>query len=78
MVVIRVLLQVKPEHQAAFLAYIARSAAQSREFDGCMNFGYYASVDDDSYFLLHEEWASQAQFDAYKSSETFTEIGQNI
>lgn len=38
---------------------------------GCMNFEVYEADEDNSEFLVYEEWTDQEAFDAYKQSENY-------
>jgi quinol monooxygenase YgiN len=67
MMVIRVVLKVKPEQEAAFAAFLADESAAVRQLDGCLRYALFKATDAEHTYLLYEEWASQAAFDAYKA-----------
>jgi quinol monooxygenase YgiN len=76
MIVIRVLLNIKPEEKPEFLSHVQESIAISRQFEGCSAFSVYEDIQQENAFLLYEEWDSQQNFDAYKASEHFQETGR--
>lgn len=76
MIVIRVLIDLQPEHREAFLAFMNDSITVSNNFDGCLKYQLYQDVQAENTYLLYEEWESQAHFDAYRQSEHMAESGR--
>ena len=50
---------MKPGHRAAFLADTAAIRPQVLAEDGCMQYDYYASAEDENKTLLVEQWSSR-------------------
>lgn len=73
MIVIRVLMQVKPEHRQDFLSFMDTSITVSNAFDGCLKYQLYQDTHADDTFLLYEEWETRAHFDAYLESDHMAE-----
>lgn len=71
MIVIRVMFRIQAEHSSQFSELIQADLAQARKMPGCLHFGLFADPTDAQAFLLYEEWASQADFEAYKNSDAF-------
>ena len=68
-VVVRVRVQIKPDQIDAFTRYMAQESEQARALEGCERYEVFRATDGDGgTFLLYEEWASQAAFDAYRNS----------
>lgn len=78
MLVIRVLLNVQPENQSRFIELIKEDRAASQQFEGCNHWEVYSDTTDPNNYLIYEEWETQAQFDAYKASDHFKQIGPKI
>ena len=77
--VIRVMVEVKPEQTADFIAHFKQEAAEVPQmFEGCLKFDLFQSPFADNKFLLYEEWASEANFNAYKESDYFEQNGQKL
>lgn len=73
MMVIRVVLRIQPDQRAAFLAYLAEESPQVRAMDGCSWYELFEDPNDEGRFLLYEEWDSADAFEAYKSTESFSQ-----
>ena len=68
MMVIRVIMDIKPEHDEAFRAYFADETEAVRKLDGCLRYELFAAADQAHTYLLYEEWASAEDFRAYQQS----------
>lgn len=77
--VIRIILQVKPEARDAFTE-IARSEYEQvpKNFEGCERYAFWDSIVNPGEVLLYEEWKSAEDFDHYRNSDYFKEIGQKL
>jgi len=73
MMVIRVVVDVRPEHTEAFVAHLREEALQVRELDGCERYELFRDSEREHRFLLYEEWASREAFDAYRESDLLRE-----
>jgi len=69
MMVIRVAVTVKPESVDAFVAHLREESRQVREMEGCVRYQLFRDPDEPTRFLLYEEWATPAAFEAYQGSE---------
>ena len=70
MMVIRVLIDVLPEQQDAFVAHMAQEAPTVRAMAGCERYELFAHASEPQRYLLYEEWASAEAFGAYQASDT--------
>lgn len=75
MLVIRVIVNIKPEEKANFINIMQHDIAISQQFEGCQNFAVYEQINDSNRFILYEEWQNQQYFDSYKASEHFKKTG---
>lgn len=78
MIVIRVLMNVKPQDRAVFASMMHEDIIESRKFEGCVRFDLFSDPADPNAFLLYEEWDSLAAFDAYRHSDYLKERGAQI
>lgn len=69
MMVVRVVVEVRPESREAFVSYLTDEAQTVRELDGCLRYELYADPADANRFLLYEEWATAAAFEEYQQSD---------
>ena len=73
MVVIRVRMQIHPQHRRDFLQFMDNSITVSTSFDGCLNYHLYQDVHAENIFVLYEEWETRSHFDAYLKSDHMAE-----
>ncbi len=73
MIVVRVAVRVQPASTDAFVAHLTREAEQTRALPGCQRFELFRDPQDPNRFLLYEEWASAADFEAYQNSDLLRE-----
>ncbi|MEM9189278.1 MAG: putative quinol monooxygenase [Myxococcota bacterium] len=73
MMVIRVVVEVKPEQRDPFVAHLAEEARAVRELDGCERYELFQDPANTNRFLLYEEWASPAAFASYQESDLLRE-----
>lgn len=79
MIVIRVLVNVKPEAKLDFVNHMKREMVEVDEkFAGCEKFALYGDVTKENTFLLYEEWQTRENFDAYRASEYFQQNGKKL
>jgi quinol monooxygenase YgiN len=55
----------KPDKLDAFTALLREVQEASRADDGCLNYGYYAEVEDTLSYVAVEEWADMAALQAH-------------
>lgn len=78
MLVIRILLNVIPEHRNQFTMLMEEDTKSTKAYAGCEHFAIYQHVNDENHFILYEEWASKEQFYVYRDSEAFKERSSRI
>ena len=78
MVVIRVKVEVGAQNRQAFLENSRTEVVKAGEFKGCLNFGWYEEIGQEGTFLLYQEWATQADFDAFRKSAFFEQNGAKV
>ena len=79
MIVIRVLVNVKPEASADFVNHIKQEMAEVKQkFTGCERFALYGDASKEDSFLIYEEWQSQTNFDTYRTSDYFKQNGEKL
>lgn len=61
----------------AAVAAFEASADAVRAMTGCESYAIYKS-DDATSVAIVQKWASMEQFDAYRGSDTFAQIGQAL
>ncbi len=69
MMVVRVGLEIAPDKEHDFLAYMREESARVRLMPGCLRYEVFRSTDR-SGFLLYEEWESVDAFEQFKQSPT--------
>lgn len=73
MMVIRVVVDVKADSVDAFIAHLNVEAPKVRELAGCLRYQLFRDPSEPTRFLLYEEWATEAAFEAYRSSELLSQ-----
>lgn len=73
MMVIRVIVDVTADQHDAFVATMHEEAAGVRQMAGCERYDLFEDTSRANRFLLYEEWATPAAFDAYRTSDAFQE-----
>ena len=72
MVIIFVRLKVRPEKRKELSQTLHSIVKQVRKESGCLHAGFYQDVDDETEFLVVEEWATQKDADDHLQSNIFT------
>ena len=76
MFTVRVAARVRPEGRDRFVAHLQREQDEvPARFEGCERFAVYSDPADANSLLVYEEWRSRRDFDAYRTSEYFTQSG---
>lgn len=78
MFIARVELEIKAGEREAFRAYASSEARKVRDLPGCVRYRFTEDVSEPSRVLLYEEWASRAEFEAYKGSPLFAAAGAKL
>ncbi|MFO1281801.1 MAG: putative quinol monooxygenase [Burkholderiales bacterium] len=72
-------LRVRPEAVDRFRARLARHARTSLEAEpGCLRFDLHQERDDPALFLLCEEYADAAAFDAHRASPHYLAFREDV
>jgi quinol monooxygenase YgiN len=74
MIIIHVQVKIKPEKRDEFLDIAHQEAAHARTLKGCIRYEWMGDVKDGNTFTVYEEWATQADFDAYRNSDDFKQL----
>ena len=69
MLVVRVLVQVKPEKRQQFIDISTPLIAQTNKEPGCLFYSCYQDLVDPNKFLFYEEYENQAAIDAHNQTE---------
>src|SRR3954451_9180850 len=55
----------RPDTRQEFTALLTEVQEASRADDGCLNYGYYASIDDPDSYIAVEEWRDMPALEAH-------------
>jgi quinol monooxygenase YgiN len=72
----RVNFKIKPELHASFMAVVDHTTKTALAQPGCNYFGFYRDLEESHSYLFTEEWATQADYDAFKQSSVFAELSK--
>lgn len=72
LVIISVRIKVRPEKRKELSQTILSIVEKVRKESGCLHAGFYQDVDNETEFLVVEEWASQKDSDDHLRSDIFT------
>lgn len=78
MIVVRILLQIKPENRQQFISLMTEDTAISRGYAGCQKFELFQDMTNEHRFILYQEWDAQANFDVYRNSDYLKDRGGSI
>lgn len=78
MFIVRIDLDVRPEHRDALRAVAAEDGPTARGLPGCVDYTFCEDVLRPERVLLYEEWRSRAEFEAYRASLVFTQMGARL
>lgn len=78
MIIVRVLVKIQPQHKNEFVQLMNDDLEDTMKFEGCKHFALYEDTQNENGFILYEEWESQANFDAYRTSEYFKARGGQL
>lgn len=77
MIQLNILLKVKDSADVAEIrALLGEQARLSRAEPGCLRFEAYQSQNDPLFFILNEQWESQAAIEAHRKATAYTTIYQ--
>lgn len=65
MIVVIGRVRCQPDERAALEGLLATMQQKSREEDGCISYGFFQSIEDDTEYVAVEEWESQEALDAH-------------
>ena len=69
MLVVRVLVQVKPENRDQFITISTPLIAQTNAEPGCLFYSCYQDLADPNKFLFYEEYENQSAIDYHNQTE---------
>jgi quinol monooxygenase YgiN len=69
MLVVRVLVQVKPEQRAEFIRISTPLIQQTNDEPGCLFYSCYNDLADPNKFLFYEEYENEAAIDFHNQTE---------
>ena len=72
MVIIFIKMMVRPEKRKELSQTLLSIVEQVRKESGCLHAGFYQDVDNETEFLMVEEWATQKDADDHLRSDIFT------
>jgi len=72
MVIIFVRINVRPEKRKELSQTLQSIMGQVRKESGCLHSGFYQDVENETEFLVLEEWATQKDSDDHLRSDIFT------
>jgi quinol monooxygenase YgiN len=71
LVIIFIKINVRPEKRKELSQTLLSIVEQVRKESGCLHIGFYQNVDNETDFLMIEEWASQKDSDDHLRSDIF-------
>ena len=74
MIIIHVQVKIKPEKRGEFLDIARKDVEHGQTVQGCIRYEWLGDTNGGDNFTLYEEWATQADFDAYKQSDYFKQL----
>ena len=72
MVIVFVRIKMRPEKRKELTQTLHSIVEQVRKERGCLQAGFYHNVDNETDFLVVEEWATQKDSDDHLQSDIFT------
>ena len=66
------------ESAAESVAVIKRHAPSVRDMDGCARYDLYTDPNDSGKVMILQRWDSLPHFDAYRRSEVFAWLGNDL
>ena len=72
MVLIIVRMNVRPEKRKELAQTLHSIIGQVRKESGCLHAGFYQDAENETGFLLVEQWATQKDLDDHLQSDIFT------
>jgi quinol monooxygenase YgiN len=68
----------RPEQRADLVALLGRLQAASRRDEGCLRYGFAATIEDDHAFVAVEEWASHDALAAHLRQRHISEFVRDL
>jgi quinol monooxygenase YgiN len=69
--VLQVVIRIKPENVAAFMAKLDENASSARQEPGCRQFDVLVDPEDRNRVMLYEVYADEAAFEAHQRTAHF-------
>lgn len=71
MIIVTVKMTAKPGKRARFFDLAGKCVEESRKEEGNISYGIFASIENDSDFLIYEEWKDQEAIDTHMATEHY-------
>ena len=68
----------RPEQRADLVALLERLQEASRRDEGCLRYGFSATIEDDNAFVAVEEWASRDALAAHLRQSHIAEFVRDL
>lgn len=78
MFVVRVELSIQETKREDLRAFVVSEAREARKLAGCKEYAFCEDIAEPLRVLLYEEWATRADFEAYRNSAIFTASGAHL
>ena len=65
---------IKDEKKEDFIKLAKELVEKSRQEEGCLSYGLFQDINNDSVFTFIEEWKDQKAIETHNKSEHFTRI----
>ena len=75
MIVIHVQVQISADQAPKFVEAAQRDTLKGAAFAGCRSYRWSQDLNTPHSYILTEEWETRADFDAFKASEYFRDMG---
>lgn len=78
MIVVIGRVRCQPQERAALEGLLATMQEKSREEDGCIAYGFFQSIEDETKYVAIEEWESRAHLDAHFQQPHLAEFSAGL
>ena len=78
MIVVIARVRVQPQERELLEELLTTMQQKSRVEDGCINYGFFQSIEDENEYVAVEEWESQAALDAHFQQPHLAEFSAGL
>lgn len=78
MIVVIGRVRCQPEERAGLEDLLATMQERSRQEDGCVSYGFYQSIEDETQYVAVEEWESQEALDRHFGEPHLAEFSAGL